>query len=182
MVENYVVYRACCNLYVCFVIPGSFSFTIQWIRKQMSRVASMLRFFLSICEMYESKGESRARLGGECPDKTVRVLGNKRAMHLWDLNRLSGPFPRLCIIHRYLAVPWMFYALALFFFFSLILFFLPLVNVLFYPTKFQTHKLLASKGPCAKIATTKVQHALFVVWYSWSPVYYHFPYNRNLRE
>jgi len=81
MVENYVVYRAC-NLYVCFVIPGSFSFTIQWIRKQMSRVASMLRFFLSICEMYESKGESRAKLGGECPDKTVRVLGNKRAMHL----------------------------------------------------------------------------------------------------
>jgi hypothetical protein len=26
-------------------------------------------------------------------------------MHLWDLNRLSGPFPRLCIIHRYLAAP-----------------------------------------------------------------------------
>lgn len=76
---------------------------------------STLRCFPSFHSMYGSKRESRirGRRGGECPDKTVRVLGNKRAMHLWDLNRLSGPFPRLCIIHQYLAVPWMFYALAL---------------------------------------------------------------------
>jgi len=66
----------------CFVIPGFFPFTIPWIRERMSRARR--DFLLVSRDVWIVKGESRirARREGECPDKMVRVLGNKRAMHL----------------------------------------------------------------------------------------------------
>lgn len=59
-----------------------FHLRIRRIRERMSRVR--YDFSSRFTRMYGSKGESRirGRREGECPDKTVRVLGNKRAMHL----------------------------------------------------------------------------------------------------
>lgn len=112
-------------------------------------------------------------------------------MHLWDLNRLSGPFSRLCIIHRYLAAPWMFYALALFTsvpsFQPPLILFPPLLSLPDLATRpsvpdvsFRFPGGPREDGETRETRSDFCCHSLVIAHVRDRAVYYHFPYNENL--